>query len=57
MHQGTSGVRRGTYRTGLDNPVFDKNGRSVLSVEDLALAIVDEIENPQFIQKRFTAAY
>jgi putative NADH-flavin reductase len=26
MHQGTSGVRTGTYRTGLDNPVFDENG-------------------------------
>lgn len=57
MHQGTSGVRKGTYRTGLNNPVFDESGRSVLSVEDLAIAIADEIENPQFIQKRFTAAY
>ena len=57
MHQGTSGVRRGSYRTGLNNPVFDESGRSVLSVEDLAIAIADEIESPQFIQKRFTAAY
>jgi len=57
MHPGTAGVRRGTYRTALENPVFDENGRSILSVEDLAVAIVDELEQPKFIKKRFTAAY
>jgi len=57
MHQGTSGIRKGTYRTGLDNPVFDENGRSILSVEDLAMVIVDELENPKHIKERFTAAY
>jgi putative NADH-flavin reductase len=57
MHPGTSGVKRGTYRTGLDSPVFDNNGRSVLSVEDLAVVIVDEAENPKHIKERFTAAY
>jgi hypothetical protein len=29
MHQGTAGVRTGKYRTALENPVFDENGRSV----------------------------
>ena len=57
MHQGTAGVRRGAYRTALDNPVFDENGRSILSVEDLAMATVDELEQPKHIRKRFTAAY
>jgi hypothetical protein len=57
MHQGTAGIRRGSYRTGLDNPVFDENGRSVLSVEDLAVAILDETEKPKHIRRRFTAAY
>jgi uncharacterized protein len=57
MHQGTSGVRKGTYRTALENPVFDDNGRSVMSVEDTAVAIVDELENPKHIRERFTAAY
>jgi len=57
MHPGTSGIRKGSYRTGLDNPVFDEHHRSVLSVEDLAVAIVDELENGQFIHQRFTAAY
>jgi putative NADH-flavin reductase len=57
MHQGTSGVRKGTYRTGLENPVFDVNGRSTISVEDMAIAIVDEIEHPKHIRQRFTVAY
>ncbi|PIQ20253.1 MAG: histidine kinase [Cytophagales bacterium CG18_big_fil_WC_8_21_14_2_50_42_9] len=57
MHRGTAGVRRGTYRVGLENPVFDENGRSIISVEDMAMAIVDELENPQHIRQRFTVAY
>lgn len=57
MHPGTAGVRRGTYRLGLENPVFDENGRSILSVEDVAVVIADEVENPKHIKQRFTAAY
>ena len=57
MHQGTAGVRKGTYRTALENPVFDESGRSILSVEDVAVALVDELENNQFVKQRNTAAY
>jgi putative NADH-flavin reductase len=57
MHQGTAGVRVGKYRTALENPVFDENGRSVLSVEDVAVALVDELEQNNHIRERFTAAY
>jgi len=57
MHPGTSGIRKGTYRTGGDNPVFDENGRSIISVEDIAVAIADELEQPQHSRQRFTAAY
>ncbi|GGA99630.1 NAD(P)-dependent oxidoreductase [Puia dinghuensis] len=57
MNHDHSGVRRGHYRLGLDNPVFDAEGKSVLSVEDLALVIVDELEHPKHIRQRFTAAY
>ncbi|MDO5616621.1 MAG: NAD(P)H-binding protein [Cruoricaptor ignavus] len=57
MHQGTAGIRKGEYRTSEETPVFDENGRSVLSVEDVAVALVDELENGKFIRKRFTAAY
>ncbi|GAA2701209.1 NAD(P)-dependent oxidoreductase [Micromonospora olivasterospora] len=51
------GERTGHYRTGTDRPVTDAQGRSVLSYEDLAVAVVDEIEHPRFENMRFTAAY
>ncbi|CAA7194918.1 NAD(P)-dependent oxidoreductase [Chryseobacterium potabilaquae] len=57
MHQGTAGIRVGKYRTGLENPVFDENGRSVLSVEDVAVVLTDELEQNNHIRERFTAAY
>ncbi|WP_034671348.1 NAD(P)-dependent oxidoreductase [Epilithonimonas caeni] len=57
MHPGTAGVRKGTYRTALENPVFNEEGRSILSVEDVAVALVDELEQNKFVKQRFTAAY
>ena len=51
------GERTGHYRTGRDQPVTDEQGRSKLSYEDFAVAAVDEIENPRFLNTRFTAAY
>jgi len=57
MHQGIKTGRTGKYRLGTDEPVFDKDGESVLSVEDLAVAVVDEIENHKFSRQRFTAGY
>ncbi len=57
MHHGIDTGRTGKYRTALDNPVFDENGRSILSVEDLAVAVIDEAEQANHLQQRFTAAY
>lgn len=57
MHPGTAGVRVGTYRIALENPVFNEEGRSILSVEDVAVALVDELEQNKFVKQRFTAAY
>ena len=57
MHQGITTGRTGKYRLGLENPVFDENQRSILSGEDLAVVIADEVENPKHHQIRFTAAY
>lgn len=51
------GKRTGQFRLGGDQPVFDANGQSHISVEDLAVAIVDEAETPQHRGKRFTAGY
>ena len=57
MDPSTAGKRKGVYRMGHNQPVFDKDGKSVLSVEDLAVAIVDELEKPRHIRQQFTAAY
>lgn len=57
MHPGITNGRTGKYRLGLENPVFDADNRSILSVQDLAFAIADEVENPKHHQQRFTAAY
>jgi putative NADH-flavin reductase len=57
MHQGITTGRTGKYRLGLENPVFNDDQRSILSVEDLAVVIADEAENPKHHQVRFTAAY
>ena len=45
------------FRLGTDQPVFDENGKSEISVVDLAKALVDEAEKGKFIKKRFTLGY
>lgn len=57
MHQGITIGRTGKYRLGTDYPVMDDNGKNILSGEDLAVIIADEVENPKHHQMRFTAAY
>lgn len=54
LHPGT---RTGNYRTATQNPVFNEKNESEISVEDLAVALIDELEKGQFIKQRFTAAY
>jgi putative NADH-flavin reductase len=51
------GERTGNFRTGKDQMLFDEQGRSYVSMEDFAVAIVDEIENPKHIRERFTVGY
>jgi putative NADH-flavin reductase len=51
------GNRTGKFRLGLDKLIEDKDGQSLISREDFAVAILDEIEKPKHIRKRFTAAY
>ncbi|MCK6210451.1 NAD(P)H-binding protein [Georgenia sp. EYE_87] len=45
------GERTGSYRTAADTPAGE-----AISTKDLAVAILDELENPQFRGRRFTAA-
>ncbi|MCP2330625.1 NAD(P)-dependent oxidoreductase [Actinoalloteichus caeruleus] len=51
------GTRTGRYRTGADDVLMDSAGRSHISAEDYALALVDEIERPRHVGRRFTVAY
>jgi uncharacterized protein len=51
------GKRTGKYRFGGDKVIVDANGKSAISYEDYAAAMIDEIEKPQFINKHFTAGY
>lgn len=51
------GKRTGQYRTGTDQLLTDEEGESRISVEDFAVAFVDEIENRRFVRQRMTVAY
>lgn len=51
------GERTGSYRDGGDVIVVDENGESFISGPDLAVAVVDEIENPRHPRGRFTVGY
>lgn len=53
----TTGVRTGKYRLGKDDMLFDEKGESFISVEDYAVAMVDELELENHHKERFTAAY
>ncbi len=48
------GKRTGSYQKGKDNLLVNSKGESYVSYEDYAIAIVDEIENPQHVNERFT---
>jgi uncharacterized protein len=51
------GKRTGVFRLGADQPVFDDKNQGKISVEDLAVAIIDELEENRFIKRRFTVGY
>ncbi|MEU1301455.1 MULTISPECIES: NAD(P)-dependent oxidoreductase [Streptomyces] len=53
----TPGTRTGHYRTGLDHPVTDDDGQARISYEDYAAALIDEIEHPCHLNRRFTVGY
>ncbi|MER7755573.1 NAD(P)H-binding protein [Kitasatospora sp. NPDC097643] len=51
------GERTGRYRLGRDELLVDADGASAISMEDLAVALLDEAEQPAHRRVRFTAAY
>lgn len=48
------GKRTGSYQKGKDHLIVNTKGESYVSYADYAIAIVDEIENPQHVNERFT---
>lgn len=53
----TPGERTGKFRLGGDQLVTDANGQSKISLEDYAVAMIDELETPRHRRRRFTVAY
>jgi uncharacterized protein len=53
----TNGERTGVFRLGKDELLVGVDGKSWISYEDYAIALLDEIENPRHIQQRFTVGY
>ncbi|HEY9511389.1 MAG TPA: NAD(P)-dependent oxidoreductase [Rhodanobacter sp.] len=51
------GERTGKFRLGGDQLLADANGRSWISMEDYAIAFVDELETPKHSRQRFTVGY
>jgi len=52
-----AGERTGRFRLGGDQLIVDADGRSRISFEDAAIALIDEVEFPRHIQRRFTVGY
>ncbi len=53
----TPGERTGKFRTGKDHILYDADGKSSVSLEDYAMAMVDEMEQPAHHRERFTVGY
>ena len=51
------GARTGKFRVGNDQLLATADGKSSISMEDYAIAALDELEKPQHIRKRFTVGY
>jgi putative NADH-flavin reductase len=57
-HNLTPGDKRGGYAVrGDDRPVTDDRGETAITSGDLAAALLDELEHPQFSRRRFTVGY
>lgn len=48
------GKRTGAYKAGKDHLLVNSKGESYISYADYAIAVVDEIENAQHVNERFT---
>jgi putative NADH-flavin reductase len=53
----TPGKRTGKFRLGKDEMIVDSEGKSNISLEDYAVAMLNEVENPVHHRERFTIGY
>jgi len=51
------GTRTGRFRLGGDQLIVDAKGDSRISMEDYAVAVLDEAEHPAHLHRRFTIGY
>jgi putative NADH-flavin reductase len=51
------GQRTGKFRLGTDQLLADSQGKCRISIEDYAMAMIDEVEKPKHIRQRFTVGY
>jgi hypothetical protein len=51
------GDKTGTFRLGGDQLLTDSHGQSRISTADYAVALLNEAEQPQHLQQRFSVAY
>jgi len=51
------GERTGKFRIGSDELLADDEGKRWISMEDYAIALVDELESPRHPRRRFTVGY
>jgi uncharacterized protein len=56
-HMLVPGERTGKFRLGLDDLLVGPDGESKISVEDYAVAMIDELEQPRHTHRRFTVGY
>jgi len=51
------GTRTGKFRLGTDQLLTNARGESSISLEDYAVAMMDEVEKPKHVRQRFTVGY
>jgi hypothetical protein len=50
-------LRTGKFRLGKDDLIVNEKGESKISVQDYAVAMIDELEKPTHHRQRFTIGY
>lgn len=53
----TAGERTGQFRLGGEQLLVGADGKSWISYEDFAVALLDELEQPKHVRARFTVGY